>query len=605
MPVILHTQCRRILVAALVVVGLVGLVPGDADAAAAAAAAADGRRRDTMSDTWVATDALGRTLPSDVRAPRADRFVGMFYFLWMQGRPQQPVIDISRLLKERPQAPAYGPLGAFHWWGEPQLGYYDSNDEAVIAIHAQLLSDAGVDVILCDVTNALTYDETCLALLRTFARLRAAGRRTPQIAFLANSKSVQVAQRVYETIYVKRRHPELWFHWLGKPLLLCPPQGLSEEVLNFFTVRHSWAWSAPKSWFGDGKDRWPWIDNHPQKPGWHVSPDQPEAISVCVAQHAHSNIGRSFHAGRQPPPDQIRPEAGLGFSEQWKRAIEVDPQFVLVTGWNEWIAQRFERSPKLNVPNFIGRPLAMGGTLFIDQYNQEYSRDIEPMRGGHGDSYYYQLVSNIRRFKGARQLPPPSPPVTIAIPGALTQWDAVTPRFLDDAEDPARRDHGGYDGRTRYVNSSGRNDLLLMQVARDARFVYFHARTREPLTAPAGSNWMLLFLEVDGNPATGWCGYDLVINRSLTQRDGRWIGSCERSASGWNWRPVGEAAFTVDGCDLQLALPRSLLASPPGPLRLDFKWADGIPATGDALHFMDHGDAAPNGRFNYRFSEVP
>ena len=35
-------------------------------------------------DTWVATDALGRTLPTagTASAPRPGKFVGVFYFLW-------------------------------------------------------------------------------------------------------------------------------------------------------------------------------------------------------------------------------------------------------------------------------------------------------------------------------------------------------------------------------------------------------------------------------------------------------------------------------------------------------------------------------------------
>ena len=42
--------------------------------------------------------------------------------------------------------------------------------------------------------------------------------------------------------------------------------------------------------------------------------------------------------------------------------------------------------------------------VFVDLYNQEYSRDVEPMHGGHTDNYYYQMVSNIRKYKGVRQL---------------------------------------------------------------------------------------------------------------------------------------------------------------------------------------------------------
>jgi len=42
---------------------------------------------DNLADTWVATDALGRRVPTfpEVPAPRTDRTVGIFYFLWHGG----------------------------------------------------------------------------------------------------------------------------------------------------------------------------------------------------------------------------------------------------------------------------------------------------------------------------------------------------------------------------------------------------------------------------------------------------------------------------------------------------------------------------------------
>ena len=82
------------------------------------------------------------------------------------------------------------------------------------------------------------------------------------------------------------------------------------------------------------------------------------------------------------------------FGKQWERALQVDPQFIFITSWNEWIAMR--------LPEFNGRREPV---MFVDQYTQEYSRDIEPMKGGHGDDYYYQLVSYVRRYKGVRQPP--------------------------------------------------------------------------------------------------------------------------------------------------------------------------------------------------------
>jgi hypothetical protein len=561
-----------------------------------------GADRDLLSDTWAATDALGRTLPAapECRAPRADRFVGIFYFLWQERRPGQGLYDNSKLLAANPTAPQYGPLHAFHWWGQPHLGYYIMDDPFVIRKHAQMLTDAGVDFIVFDATNAFTYAHNYQAVCEEYRKIRAAGRTTPQIAFMTHARSGQVVQKLYDELYGPGLYSELWFRWQGKPLILATLAEVPEGLRDFFTVRESWAWTGPRGWFGDGKDKWPWVDNCPQNPGWHDSPDRPEEIAVAVAQHPTSNIGRSFHDGKQPPPDQVATNQGLCFAEQLRRALDVDPQVMFITGWNEWIAQRFVAGK--GGANFLGRRIAEGETFFVDQYNQEFSRDIEPMRGGHGDDYYYQMAAGIRRFKGARPVPAPTAPKSIQIGADFAQWQDVGPEYLDDVEDTLHRNHPSWGDVETYVNDSGRNDFDALKVARDSQNLYFYARTRQDITAPGGPCWMMLLLNTDGNGRNGWEGYDFAINRLPGAAD---RGILERSTGGWNWEQVAEVPLHVQGNELQLAMPRAALGLAPdrGPLRLEFKWADNVPQSGDILDFIDHGDVAPNGRFNYVYTE--
>jgi hypothetical protein len=116
----------------------------------------------------------------------------------------------------------------------------------------------------------------------------------------------------------------------------------------------------------------------------------------------------------------------------------------------------------------------------VDQYNQEFSRDIEPIKGGHGDNYYYQLIDGIRRFKGVRTRPKASAPKTIQINENFAQWNDVGPEFLDDLGDTFHRDHPGWGPQRSYVNRSGRNDLALMKVARDRSQLYFTRVRRRP-----------------------------------------------------------------------------------------------------------------------------
>ncbi len=532
---------------------------------------------DTFSDTWVATDALGRALPTtaEVGAPKTNKFVGIFYFLWLEGKG--PVYDISKILSANPTNPTWGPVHAFHFWGEPLFGYYRSDDEFVLRKHAQMLTDAGVDVVFLDVTNALTYDSTRDALCRVWTEWRRLGNPTPQIAFLANSQSDRVVNHLYDTFYAKGAFSNLWFHWQGKPLMLASTDGVRPEAQRFFTFRQSWAWTKGHKWFGDGKDKWPWLDFYPQTPGWHENPDKPEQISVCIAQHPVSNIGRSFHNGKQPPPAEQRPHHGLCFAEQWRRALEVNPPMVFVTGWNEWIAQRFVVSNTGPRPHaMLGKPLQLGDTFFVDQYNIEYSRDAEPMRGGYGDAYYMQLTAHIRRFKGARSLSPVRPR-PIVIDGRFDDWREVLPEYRDTIGDPVRRNHPGWKGEPLFINNSGRNDIVAAKVSYDASNVYFYVRTKKTLTPSTDPDWMILLVDTDSNATTGWLGYDYVFRASVP----------------------GPAKFAAQGNEMEVSVPRSALRPDGHVTKLAFKWIDNIAVGCDVSEFTLNGDAAPNDRFNY------
>ena len=143
---------------------------------------------DTYSDTWAATDALGRHVLTneDVGPPRADRTVGIFYFLWHGAHVQGGPYDVTQILLKDPQAmqkkdsPLWGPMYAPHHWGQSIFGYYLTDDAGVLRKHAQMLTDAGVDVVIFDVTNQITYKPYYMALLRVF--FRGSRRRRPGAA---------------------------------------------------------------------------------------------------------------------------------------------------------------------------------------------------------------------------------------------------------------------------------------------------------------------------------------------------------------------------------------------------------------------------------------
>ena len=95
--------------------------------------------------------------------------------------------------------------------------------------------------------------------------------------------------------------------------------------------------------------------------------------------------GRGYSAGTPENGTVRRILEGKNFQEQWESAIQADPQMIFVTGWNEWIALKLSDSSDRY--------------FMVDQFDYEYSRDLEPMKGGYGDNYYMQTIQNIRKWK--------------------------------------------------------------------------------------------------------------------------------------------------------------------------------------------------------------
>jgi hypothetical protein len=410
---------------------------------------------------------------------------------------------------------------------------------------------------------------------------------------MANTKAGETARELFRDLYEKNLFPDLWFRWQGKPLLICDPKE-APELAAFFTLRRAhWPFTMVNT-----QRAWHWEATYPQPFGFDDDPEKPEQVNVSVAQNLHAATGkvvnmstrtgrgRSFHAGAQHlAPGSV--DHGRNFAEQWRRAYELDPPFVMVTGWNEWTAGRFSR-PNLPV-------------VFVDQFDQEFSRDIEPVRGLHGDHYYWQLVAGVRRYKGAPPLPAPAAPHPIDLAAGAAAWAGAGREFSDPAFDNDHRDFGR--GERRYLNRSGRNDLTLAQVAHDAGTVFFRVETRAPLTPSSDPNWMWLLLDTDADASTGWSGYDFIVNRSIDGRE-TWL---ERNTDGgWNWKRVAKIAFTVRGHELTLAIPRATFGLPTsGAFTLDFKWWDHAQKPGDILDTYLSGDAAPDARFNFRYRAAP
>ena len=633
--------------------------------------------RDIFPDTWVATDALGRTMPdvSAVGPVKEDqrRVVGIFYITWHSdscAKLKSPyAADVTKILAADPSArlDAKHPLwteGSYHW-GEPEMGYFLSKDEYVIRKDMSMLADAGVDVLVMDVTNAVRYWDEWDVVFSTMQRMKAEGNKIPKFCFWSfNGPSIAVVQDLYERIYKTDKYKDLWFYWDGKPLLLyngtpsvdangrdrkhpnphydavaktdpnhphygdpafTEPfyQDYTKEVKQFFTLRTMWwgyyQWNGKR--FIGTEDNWSFGYDLSHGPVKALGPKElvsrhngiAEEAAVTPAQHSSSFTGKCWtreHGEPElneqdlPVPTYVpwlkqtveHPEGyGIYFQQRWDEALQVNPQFLYINDWNEWKAGKYQpRGGKTTL--FMRRNSPY---FFVDQYNSEFNRGIQPMKGGYTDNYYMQMAQNIRRYKGVRPIPELRGTHTIVIDGDDGDWRSIDVKYRDTAGDVFHRNYPGYGG-LQYTNDSGRNDIVTCQVAVDDTHVYFRAVTREPLTPHTDNHWMLLLIDSDRNHDTGWYGYDYLINKKTIDARTTTLMRYDANSDGQAWVEQASLAYAYAGRHLELAVPRTLLGGNGHSMTFDFHWCDNPADLKDPISLCVNGDNAPNRRFNYR-----
>ena len=118
---------------------------------------------------------------------------------------------------------------------------------------------------------------------------------------------------------------------------------------------------------------------------------------------------------------------GIYFQQRWDEAIKGDPQFLYLNDWNEWTAGKYQPAGGATT-KFMRRDSTY---FFVDQYNAEFNRCLQPMKGGYTDNYYMQMAQNIRRYKGVRPIPEVIGLHPIKIDGEFADWAGVEVEYRD------------------------------------------------------------------------------------------------------------------------------------------------------------------------------
>ena len=328
--------------------------------------------------------------------------VGICYSVWFDyilGSGTEPITDWHNITEALEGKKDWGPSPAFHYWAKPAQGYYRSSDKTAIRNNMTMIYNAGVDFIILDHTNLNNgyldnadlkkrmIDDPMIALFDTIMEMRAEGLGTPYVVVWCGDNDGRMYRYLYDSFYSVEKWADCFVYWDDKPFLLTThtrPESFPLKDENLFTVRSMWGLGVD---FAGGQ--WSYLNPAINNCVTYGADGTPEHVGVSTAsQKSYMGIGTANSMG---PGDAVGRRGGKTWYIQWYYAFMMRPKIVTLTWWNEWTAQRLD----------IGN----GRYAFTDNFNAEYSRDIEPMEGGHGDQYYKWMIEYISAYKGHLECP--------------------------------------------------------------------------------------------------------------------------------------------------------------------------------------------------------
>lgn len=312
--------------------------------------------------------------------------VGINYSTWhsLAFRRNQPIRNIQKIHRGKEK---FGHQGSWHFWAEPAVGYYRGDNAMVIDYHFELFEEAKIDFIILDVTNiypkSKIKDEYIYkpfaVMVQVMRDRQQAGKQSPRIVMWSPGV---LAKELNERYFSKSKYDDLWLYLDdgqgSKPLFLSrlDRDQIPQQLNNQLTIRTMWGLRSKPA-----DHEWSFLMNYPQTVA--ICDGKPEQLVVCTA------LQKNYMSNEKSATSR---EQGETFQRQWSRAFEIRPKFIVITWWNELMAQRQKDDINDQVQ-------------FVDMFRPQYSRDIEPVKAPYGDMYYRFMRDYIKAYKQGEEMP--------------------------------------------------------------------------------------------------------------------------------------------------------------------------------------------------------
>jgi hypothetical protein len=232
-------------------------------------------------------------------------------------------------------------------------------------------------------------------LLEVWSTIEGAPQIVPWVPVTTDSDMIYFLTNILD------QYPGMHFNFLDKPLFLVTNNiwALDDTIQlsmlkSEYTIRRMWGL------FWEPRERWSFLQTcisgfkgsqGTQKCDQKVTirDGSIEQISVTVAYQ------ETLMSDKRTAVPKFQ---GRTLRQQFETVLN-NPgiPIVIFTGWNEWIAQRFCLDANYSLThlncNETNDHFPDGSKIFVDLYDIEYNRDIEPGKNEMGD-YYYQLMKS-------------------------------------------------------------------------------------------------------------------------------------------------------------------------------------------------------------------
>ena len=315
----------------------------------------------------------------------------------------------------------------------------DCGDIAAAAkTHARQILAAGVDFIFVDLTNLPFQSQftdvlgvrPLEVLFEEWQKLRDQGIPTPDIAVwvpvqtptAGQAPTWQAVNRLYndpryaDLVLRDKSNRKIWFAVSSAFRPADPVQVAQIESnggLNDSVVAPLWG-LLKQAQFDQGDASWMQPCEQPSRQGNNVFTTQIKHDRPCNQRHtANSPIGSVLSASvsyqlsyASLPFLSTGRNNGLTFKKQFETAFDVQPDWLLLNAWNEFIAQP-QKAPEITDHGPLVRSMGIVPTpgdpsdawLWVDAYGAEFSRDIEPTVE-YGDGMYTLMQSCLKVYRG-------------------------------------------------------------------------------------------------------------------------------------------------------------------------------------------------------------